>query len=899
MSSRADSRAARPPVTAQWALRLAAPRRIHEELAGDLHEVFLTRVERQGPTSARRWYWGQVVSAFVDAWRARRPVINRHIAGDPFMQTLGQDIRYAIRLLAKQRSFTAVAVLMLALGIGANATVFSWVNSVLLDPLPGAARSAELVQPAFMFRGEPLTSFSYPDFRDLRASTRALSGLAGRDDLAVGIVIDREAERAWAELVTSNFFDVLGVSAWRGRVLQPADDEAGAEHVVVIGHAYWLSRFGGDDRVIGRRVSINAQPFTIVGVAPPRFQGGESGLQFDMWVPIGTQPVVMPGSSRLEARGSRWLSTIGRPAPGASLDQVRAEFDAFVTRLRSSYPGYDDYRAAVFPLSESPTGGVSVLRPVLLILMMVAGIVLLIACANLAGLLLARASARQREMAIRLSIGAGRWRLVQQLLIEGTILGLLGTAAALVALQWTSGLLLGFAPPSELPIHLDVEIDGRVIAFTAIVALSTVLLFALVPALQATMSDLMVNLRDGTGTGRTFARNRLRRGLVAAQVALAMTLLVGAGLCLRSLSASSAMTPGFTAEGVVVGWLDLVPAGHTAESGRAFYMRLLDRVRALPGVERATLARRIPLGFMGGSFSNVTVEGYQPAPDQPMGVGLNYVGPDYAATLRMPLVAGRDFGTGDVAGQPRVAIINETMARRFWPDRDPIGGRFMFGRMSPENTTWYTVVGVARDIKQRSMNERPQPFVFVPALQTFVTSLVLHARTQGDASLVSSALPRVVRELDAQVTFYNVSLLADHTQAATFQQRMAANLLVVFGGLALLLAAIGSYGVLSYLVGQRRREIGVRLAIGATRSNVFGLIVTSGARLVGIGAVIGLALSIGVGFSLEGLLIGVRPIDPVTYAAVLALLGCVAMLACVLPARRAAAVDPALTLREE
>jgi predicted permease len=661
-----------------------------------------------------------------------------------------------------------------------------------------------------------------------------------------------------------------------------------------------MARFAGAEDVVGRRVQINAQPFTIVGVAPAGFQGGSSGLQFDLWIPVGTQPLVMPPGNRLEARGSRWLFPVARRAPGVSTEQVRAELTAILGQMRQSYQGYDDWGMTALPLAESPIGAVGVLRTVLLVLMATAIIVLLIACANLAGLLAARAAARQREMAIRLSVGANRGRLVQQLLVEGVILAVAGTAAALLALQWTSGLLMGFAPPSELPIRLDVAIDGRVVAFTAAAALGTVLLFALVPALFATATDLSGSLRDGGASGRRFTRSRLRRGLVAAQVALSITLLVGAGLCVRSLWAARGATPGFVADNVVVGWIDLLAANYSADEGREYYRRVLDRVRGLPGVQSATFGSRIPLGFIGGSSSNLTVDGYLPAENERVLAGVNRVGPDYFRTLQIPLAAGRDIAESDVRGQPPVAVITDAMARRFWPNGNALGGRFFFGRPIEGRVPDYvTVVGIARDVKQRTMNEAPQSAVYLPVRQFFAADTILHVRTAGDSSSLTGELQRVVRAIDPRVPFYHVGLLKDHTAAATFQQQLAANLLVVFGGLALLLAAVGSYGVLSFLVGQRRREIGIRLAVGASRASVFALVAVSGAKLVAIGAAIGFVLSIGVGVALGSLLIGVQPHDPLTYLVVLTLMVTVALISCVLPARRAAAISPIATLREE
>jgi predicted permease len=892
----------RPPYLAAWLIARAVSDRRRDELLGDLHELFHIQYLERGRHEARRWYWRQTATAVVDAIRDRRRQ-PKTPAGDSLMHTITQDLRYAFRSLRANPGFATVAVLMLALGIGANSTIFSWVNSVLLDPMPGSARTKELVQFTYLYKGDVMPSFSYPDYQDISRAAEQVTGITGWDDLSVGVIVDRDAERAWAEIVTSNFFDVIGAQIPLGRGFSAQEETAGSPPTVVLTHTYWQRRFNRDANVIGRQIKINSQPFTIIGVAAEGFHGAVSGLSYDLFLPIGTQPTVMPGGDRLQVRGSRWLSLVGRLAPGSTLEKARAELDATIATMRETWASqsrYVDYHAAAFPLDNSPDGGISVLRPVLLILMAVGGVVLLITCANLAGLLLARASARQREIAIRLSMGAGRGRIVQQLLVEGAVLATLGSIAALVALQWTSGLLIGFAPPSELPIHLDVAVDARVLWFTAAMAIGTVLLFALAPAAQAAPADVATTLRDVGAAGRVFSRHRLRRALVAAQVALSISLLVGAGLCIRSLAAAAKMTPGFQAEGVVVGWLDLFSAGYTSAEGRAFYTRALDRLRAVPGVESVTLSRRIPLGFMGGSFTDVTVEGHTPSDNDPQGIGFNSVGPDYAATLKIPIVKGRDLSTNDVPDRPLAALITETTARIYWKDRDPIGGRIMFGRPRPDQVPqWITVVGVVKDIKQRSLTERPQPMIMIPVLQFYASSVVVHARTAAGVDTMAGEMQRVMRDIDPQVPFYNVSRLADHTKAATFQQRLAGNLLVVFGALALALAGIGSYGVLSYLVGMRRREIGIRLAVGASRADVFQLIAGSGVRLIGAGVIAGLLLSVGVGLGLESLLIGIEPFDPITYTGVIAALTIVAAMACLLPARRAASVDPVTTLREE
>jgi predicted permease len=890
------------PRLARWLIAREIDDHRGEDLLGDLDELFQARALEHGRSAARRWYWRQAIHIIVDAMRERRRK-PQPPAGDSLMQTLVQDFRYAVRSLIANPGFATVAVLMLALGIGANSTIFSWVNSVLLDPMPGSARTKELVQFTYLIKGDVMPSVSYPDYQDISGAAKQVTGITGFDDLAVGVVIDRDAERAWSEIVTANFFDVLGASVPLGRGFTAQEDTPGAPATVVLSHAYWLRRFNADPSVIGRQIKINSQPFTVIGVAAKGFFGAVSGLSHDMFLPIGTQPMVMPGGDRLKVRGSRWLALIGRLAPGSSREQARAELDATIAQMRTTWASqgrYVDHQAGAFPLDNSPDGGISVLRPVLLILTVVAAIVLLITCANLAGLLLARSSSRQKEIAIRLSMGAGRGRIIQQLFVEGLVLAGIGSVAALIALRWTSGLLIGFAPPSELPIHLAVAVDARVVWFTAIIAVGTVLLFALVPAAQAAPADVATTLRDSGAAGRVFGRHRLRRGLVAAQVALSISLLVGAGLCIRSLNQAARMTPGFQAEGVVVGWVDLFSAGYTASEGRSYYSRVLERVRALPGVESVSLSRRIPLGFSGGGFSDVTVEGHTPSDRDPQGVALNNVGPSYAETMKIPLVAGRDLSAGDTFDRPAVALISESMARIYWKDRDPVGGRFFFGQPRPDQAPqWITVAGVIRDIKQRSLTERPSPTILIPILQFYSSNAVLNVRTAGGLDAAGGQLERVMREIDPRVPFYNVGLLSDHTKAATFQQKLAGDLLVVFGVLALALAGIGSYGVLSYLVGMRRREIGIRLAVGATQGDVFRLIAGSGVRLISTGLVIGLLLSIGVGIGLRSLLIGIEPTDPITYAGVIGVLSVVAAAACLLPARRAASLDPIATLREE
>jgi predicted permease len=639
-------------------------------------------------------------------------------------------------------------------------------------------------------------------------------------------------------------------------------------------------------------VSINGHPATVVGVAPGVFQGGESGLRYDLWVPLSVYRLLDTERSRLDAREFRWLALRGRLAPGATLAEAKAQAAGLVSSWRHTYPGYDNHEADVYGLAASDDGAAGVMRTALIVLAAVAATVLLIACANLANLLLARATARRREMAIRRSLGATRGRLILHTMAEGVLLAAAGAAAAGVALRWTSGLLVMFAPPSELPIGLDATVDGAVIGFTATVALLTVLLFAMFPAIHASGTDMPGTLRDG-GTVISGRRARLRRGLVVAQVALSLVLLVASGLCIRSVRAANRIDAGFDIERGLVAWLDPSAAGYDDDRLTPYFDEVARRVAAVPGVEHVSFARRVPLGFQGMSSTAVLVEGYQPAPDERIVLGYNVVGAGYCATMGIPLLAGRDLQASDTADAPRALLISQSAARRYFEGTSAVGKRM---RVAGE---WATVVGVVPDVKQRSLGERPRPFMYLALAQFPSASVAMHVRTPGDPASLAPAVRAAAAGANAGVPIFNVATLSAHVTAATFEQRLAANLLTVFGGLALLLASLGAYGVVSWLVNQRRREIGVRLAMGATRGAVFRLILGNGTALVVAGVVVGLALSAGAAGVLRSLLVGISPFDPATYLTVVGTLVVIGIAACAVPARRAAAVDPARILREE
>jgi predicted permease len=883
----------RPPLAARWLIRASVPEPNREFVSGDLDELYARRHLTHGDRAARRWYWQQSVRCALARWP--RPSPREPRQGDRLMSALAQDLRFAIRTYAKAPALTGIVILTLALGIGVNATVFSWISATLLNPIPGAAEPGRLVELGLTYDDE-LQSLSYPQFTEYRAAVRQLSGLAVRDDVAVNVMFDGRAERAWGEIVSGNFFDVLGVTPALGRAFTADEDRTpGRAAVVVISDGFWRRQFAADPQIIGRTLTINNHSFTIVGVAPAGFQGSSTGLALDLWVPLMMQAVIVPGGDRLAHAGNRWLAAIGRLAPGAAVEQARAEFEAVIRRLEPVFSFTRDTHAGVYLMAESPRGGMAVLRPVLTALGGVVGFVLLIACANVAGLLLARAAARRREIAIRLSLGASRRRILRQLLTEGVLLALVASAAALVITRWTSQLLLRLAPPTDLPVGLPILVDARVIAFTLVAGLVAGVLFAVAPALQSAATDHLAALKsESGGAAGSRRRTRLRSALVVVQVALSVILLVSALLAIRSVRNAQQARPGFQTDGVLLAGLDLFPSGYDADTGRRFARDLFEGLRAIPGARSVTFARRVPLGFVGTSAANVRIEGYAPRPDEPMSVNYNHVGPDYFRTMGTTLLAGRDVTVADDREAPRVAVISRAMARRYWGDRNPMGARLRLA-----GGDWITIVGVAEDVKYRSLGERPRAFVYLPVLQFYNSEMVIHVRTDGDPAALAAPVRGVVQRLDPGLPLYGVRTLAEHVEAASFQQRLAGAVLTVFGGLALALAAVGIYGIVAYGVSQRRREIGIRVALGAEAGAVVGLVLRHGLRATLAGIAVGIAGALATTRALASILYGVDPRDPLSFTLVALLLLSTALLACWYPARTAVRIDPAVTLRSE
>ena len=809
---------------------------------------------------------------------------------------LWQDTRYGARLLAKQPGFTLVAVLTLALGVGANTTIFTWIRATLLTPIPGVADTGDLVAFAKAGTGEVTPpSSSYLDLLDLRDQARGFTGLAGYHDDWVTLTGDGMAERAYATLATTDYFDVLGVKPILGRTFVPEEDlQPGGSPVVVISYGLWTSRYEGSARVLGRTLEINHHPYAIVGVTPRGFQGAKTGLRTDLWVPVVMAEAVW-GFEPLAQRDNTWLNVLGRLAPGVGRTEAQAEVDAVMEDLTRRYPEAhrDGNMRVLYPLWSSPVGANASLHLFLPMLLAIAGVVLLLTCINVANLVLVRSVDREQEIAIRRSFGAGGAHLLRQLIVEGLLLGILGATAALVLTTWTVGGLTYFLPPLSLPLALPSRVDGSVLVVAFALALSTGLAVSLLPAVRAARIGTALAVRGG-GPGQTGGRRRSRVGrtLVASQVALAMLLLTCAGLFIRSSRLAEREDPGFDRDGVLLATFDLLPTGCSTSEGVEFDRLLLARVEALPGIEAATLADWVPLTFQGHS-SIVEPEGYAPRPHEAMEVGRTYAGPGYLRAMRIGLVEGRDLEPSDDADAEPVAVVNEAFAERYWPGQGAVGRRVRVDRR------WYTVVGVARQATYQDPREGRVPFLYLPILQAYYPQATLHVRVAGDPLAYAPVVAEAVHALNAELPLFDVTTLKEATRAAGFRERIAASVVTLFGALALLLATVGIYGVVASATRQRTREVGVRVALGGTPGEVVRLVLAQGIRVGAVGLLAGLALSLSLTPLLRSQLFATSPADPVTYLAVVLVLSAVVALACYAPARRAARVDPVRALRAD
>jgi macrolide transport system ATP-binding/permease protein len=813
------------------------------------------------------------------------------------MEGLLRDARISLRRLRKAPGFTLIAALSLALGIGANTAVFSFVNTILMRPLPVESPD-RLVSVNNAAEKKELTLFptlSYPAYRDYRDRNAVLEGLIAYRLSPVSLSHDGVNERLWGYLATGNYFETLGIKPHLGRLLTPKDDiTPGAHPVAVLSHACWQKRFAGATNVVGKDVRVNGRSFTIIGVAAQNFRGTELGYAPDMWFPVMMLREIEPGSNALENRKSESFFVQGRLKSGVHLAQAESALKIIAAQLAREYPGANEGKTIML----SPPGlfGSFMRGPIIGFagaLMAVAGLVLLLACTNLASLLLARSTERRKEIAIRLALGANRVALARQLLTESVLLASMGGVFGLLLAYWAVHALVLFKPPMDVPLSTELYIDWRVLLFTVGTSVLTGAAIGLAPALQSTKPDLVPALKD-EGSAGGYRRSWLRSGLVVLQVSLSLVLLVCGGLVLRSLHRAQFLNPGFIQSNAIKMSFDLELQGYDDARSKDFQRRLLDRARSLPSVRYAGLADFVPLS-MSIFNSEVHIEGQQQArgADVPQSMVGN-ASPGFLQALGVNLLQGRDFTEQDDEAKPRVAIVNETFARRFWPNEAPIGKRLSFkGPQGP----WIEVVGVIQDGKYFSLNEKATSLVYTSLKQGESSNLTLIVRTSGDPQGVITAIRREIFQLDATLPVFNVQTMVEHLNPPLFPMRVAATMLTGFGLLALTLAAIGVLGVISYVVSQRTREIGIRVALGATPSRIFRLVVGYGLFLTAIGIVFGLAFAFVITQLLESLLYDVSAIDPLTFVLVLLLLSSIAFLACSVPAYRAMKVDPISALQ--
>ena len=814
------------------------------------------------------------------------------------------DVRYAIRALAKNPAFSLTVVGVLTLGIGLNAAVFTMLKGLALTPLAGVDGSARL---AVIF-GETSTGrqlrVSYPDYQYLRDHDRAFSGLFGSSVVTASLGRGRSARQVSGELVTGNYFQVLGVRAERGRTLLPSDEIAPGRHpVVVLGDGLWRREFAADPNVVGKTVEINNYPLTVVGVAHPTFHGTLVSYDTEVYIPVMMAPQMGVGGSAAAAanvltdRRASVLLPQGFPRPGVTLANATAQTDALWATLAPERPLADaTQRLRVVPFSQSPNGAQTHILPVVIVLSAMGLLVLLIACANIAGLVLVRGVSRRGEIAVRLALGATRTRIVRLLIVENLVLALPGAALGVLLASRGIPVLVAYAERFAAPQRLffNIEVDGLVIGFAALVACGSALVFGFVPALRSSRIDL-VSVINEDASPRGAARGRLRAGLVVAQVAVSLLLLVGAGLVTRSVEAARRANPGFDASHVTAIALDVKQNAYDESRGRVFYRHLLDAARADPGIESATLAAFMPMGFLDTPSRRVAIEGYEPRRGEDLAFMLNTVGSDYFRTLRINLVSGRAFEERDDETAAPVVIVNNTLAQRFWGGAANAIGK----RVRVADGDWRTVIGVAADVKYSRINEPPRPYVYLPFFQSYRSSMILHTRGSAPvAVLVDQARARVAA-LDADLPILSARSLAERTSASLIFLNFTANLLFLFGWAGVALAAMGTYGLVSYTVKQSTHEIGIRMALGASGLSVVRDFLGRGLRLGAVGAALGMVAAFGVSRLLGSVLFGVSATDVISFARALAIvLGGVAV-ATIVPAWRAARTNPLSALRHQ
>ncbi len=818
--------------------------------------------------------------------------------GATVMRDILRDLHYSFRMLVRSPLFTLAVVVTLALGIGLNAATFSAVNGILLRPLDGAEDPAELVQMYRRWPGIEFGSTSIPHYQSLRDETEEVfESVAAWNFIPLSVAADDRTERTVGLMVSANFFQTYGVQPVLGRAFIPGQESVGpgAHPVIVLGHAYWQSRFGGDRSVIGQTVILNGHPFEVVGVAPPDFRGPMNFADIPIYAPIMMQRELMPGEDLLEARGNNWMTAVGRLREGMTVERAREVLDAQLLSLRERFPDYYEEQlgttlvrqteAGIHPMFRNAQVGMST------VMMVVVGLLLLIACVNVANLFLVRARERRREMGIRLSLGAGARRIIQQLLTESVIFSILAGGVGLVVAHLALGALERFQPPIDGPFLIDVGIDNRVLFFTLVVSVLAGILFGLAPALQAANPETVSAVKGETNSRG--GRSRVSSTLVILQMALSIVLLISSGLFIQSLRGATEIDPGFEDPGSLA-TLSVDPGlqGYEVAQAREFFDRLQGEVTALPGVTSVGMAHYLPLG-LSSSDRGVDIPGYEFSEEELRSIPYTYITDGYLETMGIRLLEGRGFTRADDESGPPVIIVNRRFAERFWP------GQSALGRIVETAGAEREVVGVVETGKYRSLGEEPREFMYLPHRERFEFAMTLVARTRNDPQNVIGDIRNIVRELDPNMPVFDIRTMENHMGIALLPARLGGEVLGSFGLLGLLLAAVGVYGVMAYSVAQRTRELGIRVAVGADRGSVVRLVLGEGMRLAGMGILLGLAAAAGASQLIKGLLYNTRALDPVAFLVVPSILLAVALLAVYIPARRAASVDPMKALKTD
>lgn len=814
-----------------------------------------------------------------------------------WFERLSQDVRFALRMLRRSPVFTAVAVACLALGIGANAAVRSWTEGIVHHPFPGVREQDRLVAIAGTVKGSVEDDeMSWPDFIDLSHGTTAFDAFFVSKITGATLTGGDRAERLVGQLVTANYFDAIGVRPMLGRGFLPGEDVGrGAHPVTVISYRLWRDHFGSNPQIVGSTINYNSAPHTIVGVTPPEFLGTFVGYAMQFWVPASQQAVFDPSGYKLDDRSARWVEGFARLSPGISVSAGQAEVNVVARRLEAQFANDDRGRGVrIFPLDQNPFDNAKTLEPMLRVGSIVAGVLLVIVCANIANLLLVRALARGPELTVRHALGASRGRLIRQLVTEGVILAAIGTVAGLfVAYISRNTLGLFFAPRGGVNLVFGADYDWTVVGATVALGLGSTTLFALIPALHSTRADLAFALRAAApGAIRGGQRGRLRAAIVLVQISLGVVLLIGSGLAIRSLRGLLRANPGFSSARVTTGGINLFVAGYDTARAHRFEDDLLRRVRAIERIGAAAFATNLPFSTRPYDNGPIAVDGYAPSRDERPTADYNAVTPGYFATLGIPLRVGRDFAASDADTSAPVAIVSRAMGERYWPNTSPIGRRLQL------RGTWMRVVGIVSDIKYRSLTQPASMLFYVPLAQQRSTAVSLFFRPDGtNAVRVVPAVVAAIHEVDPNVSPYEFVTLREQIDRSTSGQQIMVTLLTLFGTVALCLAVLGLYGVISYVVSQSTRELGVRLALGATPSQLLALVVSSGLRLALTGVALGILTALVTTRLLGDLLFEVSPRDPVVFGSVIAVMIGASLASCLLPAWRASRLDPTRALR--